>query len=87
MIDSFCSTVWNPSSAQTRVVTVYSCPDTGKSVSAMTTACIAHPYLQVKVAFDDYPAQGSAPIGICTLWGWCGQGQTISLWKWQANSA
>lgn len=78
-IDVWCSTVWNPTSADTRVVTLDSCLS---SLSA--TACAASPRLQAVVTFDDYPPGGAAAVsGPCTDWGWCGQGQTIDNWNWQ----
>jgi hypothetical protein len=77
-IDVWCSTVWNPTSGDTRVVTFSAC---NSSLSA--AACAASPYLQVVVSFDDYPPGGAAAVsGPCTDWGWCGQGQTIESWIW-----
>jgi len=75
---AWCSTAWNPTSAATRVVTVSVCPTTQSAPS-----CAATPYLKVVVTFDDYPPGGAAPIsGSCTLWSWCGQGETINAWIW-----
>jgi hypothetical protein len=82
-VDTFCSTAWTPTSAQTRVVSISSCLDTGKSATLQATACVADPYLRVVVTYDDYPPGGSVPIsGSCTLWSWCGEGQTINSWIW-----
>jgi hypothetical protein len=76
--DAWCSTVWNPTSAATRVVTISICQST---VSA--TGCAASPYLQATITFDDYPPGGAAPVqGPCTDWGWCGEGMTVSGWVW-----
>jgi hypothetical protein len=78
--DAWCSTAWDPTSAQTRVVTISVC------LASVTKAnCIAPntPYLQVGVTFDDYPPGGAAPVqGPCTDWGWCGEGMTINSWNW-----
>ncbi len=75
---AWCSTVWNATSAATRIVTVSVCPST-----ATATSCAAAPYLKVLVTYDDYPPGGAAPVqGPCTDWGWCGQGQTIDNWIW-----
>jgi len=77
-MNAWCSTTWNPTSAATRVVTISVCSN---QLNAAT--CAATPYLKVVVTFDDYPPGGAAPIsGSCTLWSWCGQGQTINAWIW-----
>lgn len=78
--DAWCSTVWNPTSAQTRVVTISVCTT---SVSKANCAAPSTPYLQVTVTFDDYPPSGAAAVqGPCTDWGWCGEGMTIDSWTW-----
>jgi len=77
-MNSWCSTVWNPTSGDTRVVTISTCQST---VSA--TACAANPYLEVVVTYDDYPPGGAAAVaGPCTDWNWCGQGMTVDSWIW-----
>jgi hypothetical protein len=79
--DAYCSTVWNPTSAVSRTVTVDACLAT-----VTQAACIAPggSYLQAVVVFDDYPPGGAAPVnGSCTLWSWCGEGETITSWVWQ----
>jgi hypothetical protein len=74
----WCSTVWNPTSGDTRVVTLSTCQS---SVSAAN--CAAGPYLQVVVTYDDYPPGGAAAVaGPCTDWNWCGQGMTVDSWIW-----
>jgi hypothetical protein len=74
----WCSTVWQPTSGDTRVVTFSTCLS---SVSA--AACAANPYLQVVVTYDDYPPGGAAAVaGPCTDWNWCGQGMTVDSWIW-----
>jgi hypothetical protein len=73
----WCSTQWNPPSAQTRVVTFSTCLS---SVSA--AACAATPLLQAVVTFDDYPSGVSAPVsGQCVVY--CGTGMTVDSWAWQ----
>ena len=75
-IETWCSTLWNPSSANTRVVTISTCQS---GVSA--AACALHPGLQAVVAFDDYPPGVSAPNnGVCAVY--CGSGITIEGWTW-----
>jgi hypothetical protein len=77
-IDVWCTTVWNPESAATRVVTFSTCLST---VSA--TQCAASPYLQAVVTYDDYPPGGAEAVeGPCTDWNWCGQGMTVDSWIW-----
>lgn len=75
---AWCSTLWDPTSAATRIVTISVCQGT---VSA--TSCANSPYLQAVVTYDDYPPGGAAPVqGPCTDWGWCGEGLTVDSWTW-----
>jgi hypothetical protein len=75
-MDVWCSTVWNPLTAQSRVVTFSTCLS-----SYSNSACADSPLLQAVVTFDDYPSTGSAPIqGPCSLW--CGIGMTLNSWVW-----
>jgi len=77
-LNVWCSTVWNPTSADTRVVTLSTCLQTLSAAQ-----CAANPYLQVVVTYDDYPPGGAAAVsGPCTDWNWCGQGETIDSWTW-----
>jgi hypothetical protein len=86
----WCSTVQTLSSARTRVVTLIACtsilnPNNTTSslptVQAAASACQASPLLTARVAFDDYPSAGGAPLSLtCTTW--CGQGATTELWVW-----
>lgn len=72
----WCSTVWNPASADTRVVTLSTCLS---SVSNVT--CAADPYLQAVVTFDDYPSGGAATsptTAECVVY--CGTGMTVDSW-------
>ena len=67
----WCSTVWNPTSASTRVVTVSACltsvistpsnPGSLSAVQSAATACAAQPGLQTTVTFDDYSASNPTP--------------------------
>jgi hypothetical protein len=78
VIDVWCSTVWTPSSANSRVVTLSACP-TFVTIDAAT--CAAHPLLQEVVTFDDYPAGVSAPnSGQCAVY--CGTGITVNSLVW-----
>jgi hypothetical protein len=86
----WCSTVQTLSSARTRVVTLIACTSTLNpnittsslsTVQAAASACQASPLLTARVAFDDYPSAGGAPLSLtCTTW--CGQGATTELWVW-----
>lgn len=83
----WCSTLQNLGSPQTRVVTFYACQTTltsGSSSGAVLAggvACQTKPLLTARVAFDDYPPGGSAPLKVtCTTW--CGQGAVTQDWTW-----
>jgi IPT/TIG domain len=74
---SWCTTVWTPTSANTRTVTISTCLAT---VSAAN--CAASPMLQAVVSFDDYPPQeASAPSSTpCALY--CGTSMVTNSWVW-----
>ena len=75
-MDVWCSTAWDPTSTNSRVVTFSTCLD---GVSA--ARCVAQPYLQAVVTFDDYPAGASAPSSApCYLY--CGTSVTTDSWLW-----
>jgi hypothetical protein len=80
-MNAYCSTVWDPQSAISRVVTIDVCPST---ISTMSV-CVANPYLQAIVQFDDYPANSTTAkiTGLCSTW--CGQGMTITNWTWGSS--
>ncbi len=95
-VDVYCSMVWQPYSADTRVFT-YSACTTNSANNAKATDCTANPLLQVIVAFDDYPSgiaspsptpsectpilqQGNPPSGPEN--GSCGQSMTQLSWQW-----
>jgi hypothetical protein len=73
----WCSSAWNPSSANTRVVTFSACLS---DLSA--AACAAQPFLQTVVTFDDYPPGLSSPNpgGACNLF--CGTSMTEDSSEW-----
>jgi len=78
----YCSSVWNPKSANTRTVTISACPTSRATSWAVgQTSCAAQPLLQAVVTFDDYPAGVSAPNpSQCAVY--CGTGLTINSWNW-----
>jgi hypothetical protein len=76
-IDVWCSTVWNPGLATTRVVTLSACPDPNGTVTAVS--CASAPLLQAVVTFDDYPAGINAPsTAECVVY--CGTAETVNSW-------
>jgi IPT/TIG domain len=77
-IDVWCSTVWTPSSANSRVVTLSACPT---FVTTDAATCALHPLLQEVVTFGDYPAGVSAPnSGQCAVY--CGTSITVNSLVW-----
>jgi len=77
-MDVWCSTAWNPTSANTRIVTFSTC----QSSVASAAACAAQPLLQAVVTFDDYPAGivSSPTSAQCVVY--CGTGMTVDSWTW-----
>ena len=78
-VDVWCSTVWTPTSANTRVVTVSACLSSADGGNGAT--CAQHTGLQTVVTFDDYSAQNpNISLAACTAppTGTCGTGMTIS---------
>ena len=71
-VNVYCSTVWHPTQANTRVVTISACV-----VPTTAQACAAQPGLQTIVTFDDY-SNGNPSInpGVCTTT--CGAGMTVN---------
>jgi hypothetical protein len=74
-VDVWCSTVWNPTSAATRVVTVSACLNSIDQGNAAT--CAQSPGLQTVVTFDDYSAQ-NPNVSLAQCSATCGSGMTIS---------
>lgn len=83
----YCTTVWNPTMANTRQVTVTACPQTQTlpttgtaSWTAAQSSCPQSPFLQAIVTFDDYPSGVSAPNNDqCVVY--CGSTLTINSWN------
>jgi hypothetical protein len=81
-IDVWCSTVWNPTSSSTRVVTISACLT---SITPTAAGCASTPGLQTVVTFDDYASSLSPPNpGQCT--NTCGSGMTINSATMPATS-
>jgi hypothetical protein len=76
----WCSTVWQPELATTRVVTFYAC-----AISESKVACSSPggAVLTTTVTYDDYPAgkQTAKNDSLCSSV-LCGQGMTIGSWGW-----
>ncbi len=75
-IDVWCTTVFNPTSPSTRVVTVDACLHGGTAAQ-----CIANPLLEAVVTFDDYPT-GSSPPNTAACVVYCGTSMTVNSWTW-----
>ncbi len=75
-MDVWCSTVYTPTSASTRVVTFDTCLDGGTAAQ-----CIANPLLEAVVTFDDYPT-GSSPPNTAACVVYCGTSMTVNSWVW-----
>lgn len=77
----WCSTVWNPGTAATRIVTFYAC---SARVPASVCTSPGDTLLTQVVTYDDYPAGTSAPIeALCTIL--CGSGMTVDSSKWGSS--
>ncbi|MGA2838499.1 MAG: IPT/TIG domain-containing protein [Acidimicrobiales bacterium] len=80
-INVYCSMVWQPYSANTRVVTYSACLST-------VANCPATPQLQAIVAFDDnqvgavQPALTPQPCTPISSGGYCGESMTQLSWQW-----
>jgi hypothetical protein len=76
-VEVFCSTVWNPTSAATRVVTISACLQSVLTGPTPAATCALNPGLQTVVTFDDYsPSNPNVNQGICVTT--CGYGMTIN---------
>lgn len=85
----WCSTAWNPSSFNTRVVTFSTCladalpsGTSPATVASAATACAANPTLQVIVTFSDYPTGSTGAPTQGTCFTFCGTTKTINNWVW-----
>jgi hypothetical protein len=95
-VQVYCSMVWQPFSANTRVFTYSACSYATAPTSATAPAdCAAQPQLQDIVAFYDYPTGGAAspspnptpctpiqPINDSSGNGSCGETMTQVSWQW-----
>jgi Tfp pilus assembly protein PilX len=74
---AWCSTVWQPQSMTTRVVTIDVCTSGNGLNSA--TSCATSPTLQAVVTFNDYTPGELLTQNECTTT--CGNDMTVSEWK------
>jgi hypothetical protein len=80
-ISVWCSTVWDPSSSDTRVVTFCAYPSGISGSAGSASTCVAGAILKAVVTFDDYPSSLAASIDAqCNVW--CGTGESVSTWDW-----
>lgn len=88
----WCTTQWNPLSANTRVVTFTACPETAFTTTATpaminqaATACALNPFLESVVEYDDFPntisAANCSPLSNAT----CGTTFTVLSWQFGAS--
>ncbi len=83
---TWCSTIWTPTSADTRTVTISTClgpvnVPTASQALALASQCAGQPLLQAVIAFDDYPNGQSVPASAqCVTF--CGTGMTTVSWTW-----
>ena len=96
LVNVYCSMIWQPFSANTRVFTYSACAYTATPTSSTPAAdCAAQPSLQDIVAFYDYPTGGAAspspnptpctpiqPINNSPGNGSCGETMTQVSWQW-----
>ena len=79
-VETYCSTVYTPTSAATRVVTISACLQSLLSPASTpppATVCAQSPGLQTIVTFDDYSSSNpTVNPGRCTTS--CGNGMTIN---------
>jgi hypothetical protein len=91
----WCSTLWNPLTYQTRVVTFVACPISVSEISCQQsiqnpgqqTPTYTDSLLTAVVTYDDYPPAPakSAPIQtLCSVW--CGAGMTVGSWQWGSST-
>jgi hypothetical protein len=80
-ISVWCTTVWNPTQSNTRVVTFCAYPSGTSGSGATASMCEPGAILKAVVTFDDYPSSLAAPIDAqCNVW--CGTGESVSTWDW-----
>lgn len=88
-ITTYCSTLENLGSDNTRTVTIVACltppsGDTALQLSAAALQCSGTPLLQAIVVFDDYPTGGAVDNGTCSTY--CGEGATLESWEWSSTA-
>jgi hypothetical protein len=79
-VSVWCSTVWNPTSTVTRVVTLVACP-----AATAASSCAVQPGLEAVITLDDYPAGGGTPTtSECVST--CGDAMVVDSWLWAGRS-
>lgn len=84
----WCTTIENPGSSQTRVVTMYACESqltstsTSQAVSSAESTCASNPLLTVVESYDDYSSSGTDLCLSEPSSSTCGFGATTLAWTW-----
>jgi hypothetical protein len=76
----WCSTVPNPGTSNTRVVTFLACPLTAAAASSGLTSVCPQPSLQAVVTFNDYNDLNVDQCLSASVQGSCGTGMTLNSW-------
>jgi hypothetical protein len=79
-ITTYCSTLEDLGSANTRTVTIFACLTT----TPQSQCGVQVPYLQAIVVFDDYPTGGAYNTGTCSTY--CGEDATLESWEWSTTA-
>jgi hypothetical protein len=90
LVAVWCTTVENLKSPNTRIVTLYGCPETASNLSSAPLAaqamglCQGTPTLKAVVTYDDYPSGGGGLLSqTCSGGpGVCGFAATTNQWTW-----
>ena len=78
--EDWCSTVSNPGTSNTRVVTLSACPLTAALRRVGLTSICAQPSLRAVVTFNDYNDSNVDQCLSASIQGSCGTGMTLDSW-------
>jgi hypothetical protein len=78
--EDWCSTVSNPGTSNTRVVSLSACPVTAANASVGLASICTHPSLQAVVTFNDYNDLNVDQCQSIFIQGSCGTGMTLDSW-------
>lgn len=77
----WCTTVSNPGSSQSRIVTMYACEESSNYLVS-ASQCEQDPLLTVVEAYDDYSPLGTDTCLTNPSSSTCGFGASTLVWKW-----